>query len=317
MKDRIPELFGEITGRRLISVWTHFPQVDMDPKKLVDKIIRFNSKFPSDILKIPIHGRYCVVDFGCQIERGTTEYGATGSSSCTKCIVQTIDDWDKLDYIDPMDGHYGKQLQVVKALREAFPDLPLMHTVFSPTMVMRKLSMNQFANHYAEDKERVLEAFRIVEKVTTEYMNTAIDFGADGIFMATQEADLSGGSDKEILKEILSLNSKFAKNNKGEFSVLHIHGEQVLFKEALNAFQPTAVNWHDNVWPSIEQAHSLFDGGLLAGISPEAVLRGNVGRIHEIQDFPEKFPLILAPNCVLLQGTQEQTIHEIYKIFRA
>ncbi|RMG38736.1 MAG: hypothetical protein D6732_04875 [Methanobacteriota archaeon] len=316
MKDQLPELFGEVTGRRLISVWTHFPQVDMDPNRLVDQVLQFNAKFPSDILKIPIHGRYCVVDFGCVIEPGSPEYGESGSSSCKTCIVNEINDWEKIDYVDPLDGHYGQQLQVVKSLRDALPNLPLMLTVFSPTMVMRKLSMNQFVHHFVKDREKVLDAFKIVNKVTIEFMNAAVDFGVDGIFMATQEADLSSGLDRDTLTEIIKLNSNFSQSNKGEFSVLHIHGEQVLFKEAIEAFQPTAVNWHDDVWPTIEEARSLFKGGLLAGISPDAILQGDTSRILELTDFPDSSPLILAPNCVLLQGTKEKTLNEIYQIYR-
>lgn len=316
MKDLFPEIYGEPTGRALISLWMHFPNVDLYPEALIDRILRFQKKFPNDILKIPIHGRYCVVDFGCKISRGTSDHGGTGSSSCKQCVVQKVEDWEKIEYTDPLEGHYGEQLSVVKELKEMLPGVPMMLTVFSPTMVMRKLSNNQFANHYFKNQQKVEEAFKVVERVTIEYMNAALDLGIEGIFIATQEADLSYGLEREKLVEILNLNKNFAKSCKADFTVLHIHGEDVIFKEPIDIFEPTAVNWHDNRWPSILEAGELFKGGLLAGLDPLEILNGNINGAVAAKSLVKDIPLILAPNCVLLQGTEDETLSKIFKIYK-
>ncbi len=311
MKDSYPELFGETTGRRLVSVWQHFPEVDFQPEKLVDEIESFQKAVPSDIIKIPLHGRYPVVDFGCSIEKGSNEKGKSGSSSCKECIVNSLEDYEKIQWVDPTDGHYADQLRIVKLLKNKFPDTPLMLTVFSPTMVMRKLTGKRFTKDFLENREAVMDAYKIVEDVTIQFMNAGVEAGASGIFMATQEAERINGISDEQLKEALELNRKFAKASKGEFNVLHVHGDNVLFKEAVDIFNPDSVNWHYNSWPSIGEAHELFKGGLLAGLDPDALLAGTSPNVDMLRNYANEYPFILAPSCVILQGTPVETLAAI------
>ncbi len=311
-------LHGQITNTPLVSVWRHYPTVDLNIDKLVETHLKDYRRFPSDLIKLSPHGRAPVVDFGCEISPGTTEHGGSGSSSCTKCVIKNSQDWSKIEELDPLDGHYADQLKYVKKMRASLPNKIMMMTIFAPTMVARKISANQFYTHlFSEDSKIVEEGLRIVSKVTTEFARASIDYGADGIFAAIQEADYKITTDVSELRKMISLNQPFMNeiNKKSDFTVLHIHGKDVAFKDAVEILRPTAVNWHDKTASTnLLDARNVFDGGLLGGINPDTILNEITDEeINYHLDLVEKIPLIFAPGCVLWQGTEDKQLVNIFK----
>lgn len=315
-------LHGQVTEIPLVSIWRHYPTVDLNIDKLVETHLRDYKRFPSDLIKLSPHGRAPVVDFGCEISPGTTEFGGSGSSSCKRCIIQNSLDWSKIEEVDPLDGHYADQLKYVKKMRESLPNQIMMMTIFSPTMVARKISANQFYNHlFGEDAKIVEEGLKIVSKVTTEFARASIDYGADGIFAAIQEADYKITTDVSELRRMITLNRPFMNeiNKKSDFTVLHIHGKDVAFKDAVEILRPTAVNWHDKTASTnLIDARNIFDGGLLGGINPDTILDGiSDEEINYHIDLLEKLPLFYAPGCVLWQGTDDKYIEKIFEKYHS
>lgn len=315
-------LHGQVTEIPLVSIWRHYPTVDLNIDKLVETHLRDYKRFPSDLIKLSPHGRAPVVDFGCEISPGTTEFGGSGSSSCKRCIIQNSLDWSKIEEVDPLDGHYADQLKYVKKMRESLPNQIMMMTIFSPTMVARKISANQFYNHlFGEDAKIVEEGLKIVSKVTTEFARASIDCGADGIFAAIQEADYKITKDVSELRRMITLNRPFMNeiNKKSDFTVLHIHGKDVAFKDAVEILRPTAVNWHDKTASTnLIDARNIFDGGLLGGINPDTILDGiSDEEINYHIDLLEKLPLFYAPGCVLWQGTDDKYIEKIFEKYHS
>ncbi|MHA2251942.1 MAG: uroporphyrinogen decarboxylase family protein [Candidatus Kariarchaeaceae archaeon] len=313
---------GKVTSQALISIWRHYPEIDLQINRLVEATIADYKKYPSDLIKLSPHGRYCVIDFGCEIIPGTTKYGTNGSSSCKKCVVNVPEDWEKIVEFDPLDGHHGLQLEYIKQIREAFPETPIMMTVFTPTMVARKLSKNKMPDHYFQEPNasRVKEALNIIDKITQEFARASIDAGADGIFSAIQEADRSVANNEEQIITLVSLNKPFMNSisNKANFTVLHLHGADLMFKEAVDILNPTAVNWHDQTTePDLLTASKTFQGGILGGLEPQDVLEGKIDEaISTALELKDQIPLILAPGCVLLQGTEEEILADIFKKYK-
>lgn len=317
----IATIKGEITGEPLISIWRHYPEYDLDTDNLVKSTIRDYKKYKSDIVKLSPNGRYCVVDFGCKITKGTTEPKSSGSTSCKDCIVKKPQDWAKIHEIDPLEGHYGKQLEFVRNVSKEITDSPIMMTVFSPTMVARKLSKNKMVQHFREkDNNELLEALKTIEKVTIEYARACLDAGANGIFIAIQEADKANVNSEFETESILKYNEQFVKvmNKQAEFTVNHIHGDDVFFNEAINTNRTTAINWHDQTSDiDIITARSYFKGGLFGGLDPLKVFEGYSEPFYsEMLKLKNEVPLILAPGCVLLQGTPEENIKQIFTEYK-
>ena len=312
---------GEVTGDALISVWRHYPDHDLNIDDLVERTIQDYQKYPSDVVKLSPNGRYSVVDFGCQITKGTTEPKSSGSTSCKECIVKDPKTWTNIHEIDPLDGHYGEQIDFVRKVSKKITNSPIMMTVFAPTMVARKLSANQFVKHYRESKSpELLDALKIIEKVTTEYARACLDAGANGLFIAIQEADKINVNSIAETKAILKHNEEFIRtvDNQAEFTVNHIHGDDVYFNEAINSNKTTAINWHDQTSNiDIQTARKHFKGGLFGGLDPLKVYDGSQESLYsDLLELKDEVPLILAPGCVLLQGTPEKNIKQIFSEYR-
>ncbi|MCE7733821.1 MAG: hypothetical protein GPJ54_03015 [Candidatus Heimdallarchaeota archaeon] len=317
----IATIKGEVTGEALISVWRHYPDHDLNTNDLVESTVLDYQKYPSDVVKLSPNGRYSVVDFGCKITKGTTEPKASGSTSCRECIVKSPTDWTKIEEIDPLDGHYGEQIDFVSKVSKKITDSPIMMTVFAPTMVARKLSANQFVNHYRESKsQELLDALKIIEKVTIEYARACLDVGANGLFIAIQEADKVNVNSIEETQSVLAYNEEFIRvvDNQAEFTVNHIHGDDVYFNEAINSIKTTAINWHDQTSNiDIPEARKHFKGGLFGGLDPLKVFEGSQESLYaDLIELKDKVPLILAPGCVLLQGTPEKNIKQIFSEYK-
>ncbi len=314
----IQTIKGEVTQEPLISLWRHYPGIDFYTDKLVKATYQDYKRFPSDLVKLSPHGRAPVVDFGCKVKPGDNTYGGTGSSSCVSCRIKNVEDWNDLEEIDPLDGVLGQQVEYVYQIRQLLPDIPIMMTIFAPSMVGRKLSNNKLIEHYYEDASSVNNGMNIVHKVTLDYARACIDAGANGIFLAVQEADPSIYPDMIVDPAILSFNDLFVRdiNKYSEFVVLHLHGKNVDFRQAVHRYRPTAVNWHDktsNV--NLSMAPQYFDGGLLGGLHPPDLLNENIN-LHEVIELKDRLPLILAPGCVILQGTSDLILEKIIKTYK-
>ena len=316
----IETIRGEVTGEPLISLWQHYPDVDMDPIKLAERTIAVQRKFPSDIIKLSPQGRFPVVDFGCKIQAGTDLHGGSGSASCLSCIIKSPEDWSQIEYVDPADGELGRQLQFISRVAKELPDTPKMMTIFAPTMVARKLSRNEFANHLFDSDEgkTIEEAIKTISRVVTDFGKACLEAGAEGLFIAVQEADINTRPSSKEIRQVIGLNTSTCQelNKRAEFSVLHLHGEEVLFEDALQLLPATAVNWHDSVGkPSLKEAPKSFSGGLFGGLSPDHLLEKKVSLEQQIE-LRNEVPLILAPECVLWQGTTDKTIEKIFQNYR-
>lgn len=317
----ISTIKGEVTGEPLISLWRHYPEHDLNIRDLVEMTLRDYRQYPSDVVKLSPQGRYCVVDFGCKIVKGSTDHKASGSTSCRECIVKTPQDWSKIENIDPLDGHYGDQITFVKQVSQQITDVPIMMTLFAPTMVARKLSSNLMMDHFrAKDNKELISALMIIEKVTIEFGRACIDAGANGIFMAIQEADKKNVTTNIEAESILSQNAEFVKvmNQKAEFTVNHIHGDEIYFQEAIQSISSNAINWHDQTSEvDLESARSIFKGGLFGGLDPDQIYHGiTPDYFNYFKTIREEIPLILSPGCVILQQTSESTLRMIFDEYK-
>jgi uroporphyrinogen decarboxylase len=265
-------LKGSNASYPLYSLWKHFPYDDRDPHKLSEAHLRFYERHEFDLMKISPHGRYPVVDFGCLVAE---EYDQiTGSTRCKECSMKSTNDWETIEPLNVAEGEFGKQLETVKLIHKNLEDLPKMMTVFTPLMVASKMDINLLSNIRSEP-ELMKEAFFILTEVMTDFALSSIDEGAQGIFLASQHLQKTDFSWREIGVFELSFTKKLLNDikNKVEFIVLHVHGQDLYFKETIENLSVNALNWHDQLtWPSIEESLDIFKGGLLAGIDETKTL---------------------------------------------
>jgi uroporphyrinogen decarboxylase len=317
-------LKGQNTEHTLFSLWKHFPYDDRDPKKLAETHVKFYNQHGFDLMKISPHGRYPVVDFGCKVDE---EYDTiTGSTRCKECTIKSLQDWENLEPVDTSEGEFGNQLLTVKYIHKELEILPKMMTVFSPLMVASKMDTNLVKN-LREKPDIMIEALHILQEVMLEFALSSLDEGAEGIFLASQHLrktelnwDEVGRFEISFLKKILSKLEK-----KAEFTVLHVHGQEIYFKEVSELLEVDALNWHDQLtWPSMSESALLFDKGLLAGIDETKTLVDgeapnivkNIQNAIKVSEENER-RIIISPGCVIPITASDKSIETISNIFKS
>ena len=306
----------------LFSIWKHFPLIDRDPLQLAETHIDFYNKYDFDLMKISPHGRFPVVDYGCIVDK---EYDPiTGSTKCEECCIKSIDDWQYLESVDSGEGELGKQIEVVRLIHKKLEHLPKMMTVFSPLMVASKMDPNLVYN-IRTNPDIVRDAIFILLDDIIEYAEASIDAGAEGIFLASQHFRKTELKQDEVKRFEFNFLEKFLSriNKKAEFVVMHVHGEDIKFKEAAK-FQVNALNWHDRLtWPSLSQATNIFPNGLLAGMDETRTFVD--GKSEEIRDNildsiqqskKADNRIIISPGCVIPITVPDKNIEIITKTFR-
>lgn len=320
---------SKISDRPIYSLWKHFPGQDLQPRDLTQAHIEFQELVHSDVIKISPHSRYCLVDFG--VEFNKNEFNKeTGSYITKKYPIQNVADWEKIEEFDPQTGELGKQLEVIKNLSNKYPNIPTMMTIFLPAMIARKLIKDdKLLDQFQQDEKLVNDRMKVIVKVMTEFAKICLESGSTGLFLATQETDIKDGWNPKLWSKFAyPFDKKLldALKNKSEFQVLHLHGEEIFFKDVLTKFHVSTINFHSfenfqSFFTSNEMV-DLFHGGLLGGLEDslftESVEKESLNTLIDtvIQSMnPISSRIILSPNCVLPQaGTPTRLCDIITKI---
>lgn len=317
--------------RKPYSLWKHFPGQDLRPEDSVKAHVQFQEVVQSDLIKISPHSKYALVDFG--VEFNPAEYNKeTGSYITKKRPIVQIDDWEKIDEYDPQTGELGKQIELVRQLSKQIDSVPTMMTVFLPTMIARKLvHEDKLIDQFNENKELIKDRLQVITKVTTEYAKICIEAGATGLFVATQETDPNEGWSPDIWNQIAYPFDKQViekVRSKAEFQVLHLHGEDIFFKEVLRKLSVEAINFHafpdfPSFFSSSEMTR-IYDGTLLGGLEDNLFIdtldkNSLETRIDDLiqSNKPVSSQMILSPNCVLPQETTTDRLRDIITKIRS
>lgn len=316
---------NKLSHRPIYSLWKHFPGLDLQPRDLIQAHIEFQELVKSDLIKISPHSKYCLVDFG--VEFNKNEFNKeTGSYITKKYPIKNVQDWEKIDEFDPQTGELGKQLELIKNLANKYPNIPKMMTIFLPAMIARKLIQDdKLLDHFQQDEKLVKDRMKVIVNVLTEFSKICLEFGSNGLFLATQETDLKDGWNPKLWSKYAFPFDKRvldAIKNKSEFQVLHLHGEEIFFKEVLAKFHVSAINFHSfenfQSFFSSNELVELFDGGLLGGLEDSLFtdsinkesLENRIDTVIESIN-PISSRIILSPNCVLPQASTADRLHDI------
>ncbi len=287
-----------------VAFWRHAPEVDHTAAGLAGAMLAFHRRFDLDLIKIMSSGVYCVEDWGC-----TVAYtGApSGAKQCTAHAVKAAADWTRIRELDPGAGALGRELEALALIvRGRHDDAPVLHTVFTPLTVARKLAGERLDEDLRARPEAVAPALEAITRTVIRYALAALEAGADGLFVATQTAsrEALGGDEFERfgLPATRRLLEGVAAHSK--LTLLHIHGRDIAF-DRLAALPVHAINWHDRLTPpTLAEAARTFGGAVVGGINewetlrrgPAAVIAAEAG---DAVRQTESRGLILAPGCVV------------------
>ena len=310
-----------------VSVWKHHPNRDRTPEWLAEEEIAFHQQFDHDLLKISFHGRYPVVDWGCEV---VYDGAITGSTTCKNCVVRHSSDWEVLEPLDVSDGEFGRQVRAVELIRGYAQDkVPTMATVFDPAMVAEKLSaepLTEFMESSPEVLETVLE---MITDVMIDFGRATIEAGADGVFLATQHSTHSTVTEEQYQRFVYPFDLKLISKLRGKakFLVMHLHAkeqnEEIRFDKIAHTPGLDALNWEDqSVELSLAEGKRISRKTVLGGIDHNGVLRSGTpdevkAQIYEATRKAGLKNLIIAPGCVITVDTPEENISAVVDATRS
>jgi uroporphyrinogen decarboxylase len=301
---------GQAVDRPPVSLWRHFPEIDLDPVKLAEASIRWQHTYDFDLVKFMPAGTYGVEDWGA-----TTAYlgSPVGTRAVTRPGLTTAEDWPRLARLSPKAGRLGLEVKALSLAAEALKgEVPILQTVFSPLTTARKLAGDRVFADLRRHPDLLEAGLAIIAEATLAFARACLQAGAHGLFFATQCASFRVLSEAEYRRFGVPYDRRILDGVAGEsaFTMLHLHGDDVMFDLTLS-YPANMVNWHDRRSElDLAGATSRFDGLLVGGLNEGTTLpKGPIEAIRsEVQNAVAQTNgrrLMIAPGCVVPIATPE------------
>ena len=287
-----------------VAFWRHVPDVDHTADGLAAAMLDFHRRWDLDLVKVMSSGVYCVEDWGCRVAYAGSPFGA---KQCTEHAVRTRDDWARIGPLDPGAGALGRELEAVRLIRKRrADDAPILHTLFSPLTIARKLAGDRVRDDLRAAEAVVRPALEAITETMIRYARSALEAGADGLFFATQ----TGTPEFITAEENARWGAPYARRvleavrGVAALTLLHLHGRDIYFDQ-LAALPVEAVNWHDRLTaPALGEGQRRFGGAVVGGLGESTTLRrGPVTAIGaEVRDALRQTAgvgVIVGPGCVV------------------
>jgi uroporphyrinogen decarboxylase len=279
-------LSGRPADQTPFSLWYHFGNQHASAELTARIHLDFFEAYDLDFLKV-------MNDYDYPMPDGM-DYLATPEDLC------------RISLLDMRKTPMGAQLEVIERIaKEQKGKAFFIDTVFNAWYTLRrnmaKEAMPRLMSEYPDAVERALG---IINQNLIQFALSSLEQGSDGIFYAVP-ATAESVTPQQFERFIRPLDLEFlnAIRDKGEFHILHVHGEKLYFDRILD-YPVHAISWADlNGGPSIAEARKLTSLALIAGLDhvrfpfvSTKIIRDQAKKAME-QAGPSKF--ILAPGCTV------------------
>jgi uroporphyrinogen decarboxylase len=313
-RERILATLGRKPVDRLpVAFWRHVPDVDHTARGLADAMLAFQRRWDLDLIKVMSSGVYCVEDWGCRV---AYQGSPNGAKTCTRHAVRQVSDWEKLKPLDPGRGALGRELEALRLiLKGRSDDVPVLHTVFTPLTIARKLAGERLAGDLRDSPAAVMGALDVITETVVRYAAAVAQAGAEGIFYASQDASPDVMREADHARFAMPYSLRVLDSLKGApvFTMLHVHGPRIYFDRKAT-LPVAAMNWHDRLTePSLSEALKRFGGAAVGGLGErDVLLKGPPSAVKaQAEDAVRQSGgtgVIVAPGCVLPLATPDENL---------
>jgi uroporphyrinogen decarboxylase len=301
---------GQAVDRVPVSLWRHFPGIDLDPAGLAEACVGWQRTYDFDLVKFMPGGTYGVEDWGAT----SADVGSPiGARAVIRPGLTAAEAWPRLARLAPTEGHLGREVKALALAAAALNgEVPILQTVFSPLTTAIKLAGDRVFADLRRRPDLVEAGLAIIAETTIGFARACLQAGAHGLFFATQCASYRMLNAAEHLRFGVRYDRLVLDAVAGEskFTMLHLHGNDVMFDQVLD-YPVNMVNWHDRRSDlDLAGAMSRFDGLLVGGLNEATTLpNGRIEAIkREVRDAIAQTNgsrLMIAPGCVIPIATPE------------
>lgn len=312
----------EPVDRPPVSFWRHVPEVDHVAARLAEAMLTFQRRWDLDLVKVMSSGVYCVEDWGCTV---AYQGSPNGAKQCTRHAVQGRGDWTRIGRLDAGAGALGRELEAVRLIaRGRADDAPIMHTLFSPLTVARKLAGDRLFEDLRADPAAVEPALDAIADTMARHGLAALEAGADGLFFATQTATPEVATAEEFARFEWPRMRRMLETigARSTVTLLHVHGRDVYFDRAAS-LPVHAINWHDRLTsPGLGDGAKRSTGAVVGGLSEGRTLRTGPPEAvaAEVRDAIGQTAgrgVVIGPGCVLPLATPDAHLAAVVAAVKA
>jgi uroporphyrinogen decarboxylase len=324
-KERVDAaLRGDVVDRVPVSLWGHDFEREWSAQTLTEAMVENFTRYDWDFMKVNPRASYHAEGWGAK-------YHPSGNKSQEPIFestpLNTASDWKRLRPLEAEYGPLGEQLRAIQLLNHAVGfDTYFVETIFCPLGVAKYLVGNTnepVLQMMREDRSALHTALRVITETFIEFAIACMEYGASGIFYATngwasegvltedQYREFGEQYDQEILQAIKS---------RSKFTILHNCGEHIHF-DLLATYPVHAISWDATAKgnPSLREGMMSSGKAAMGGINEQTTLVSGTPKavqqeIRATLDSTGEQHLLLAPGCAVKPETPSRNVEAVRRM---
>ena len=279
-------LAGKPVDRPPFSVWYHFGTQHASPERTAQAHLEFFEAYDLDFLKV-------MNDYDYPMPNGLE-------------LIATPADLERITPLDIPETPLGNQLRAIEIIAKALRRKALfVDTVFNAWSTLRRnLAKEAMPKLMADHAPALKAALKVVNDNLVQYALASLERGSAGIFFSVP-ATAESVTQEQYEQFMRPFDLEFLKaiQGKGEFHILHAHGEKLYFDRLLD-YPVQVLSWADvNGQPAIAEARRRTPFTLMAGLDhirfPYISVRLIRDQVKAARTQAGNTKFILAPGCSL------------------
>lgn len=205
------------------------PLVDRNVEEFTNELIASTDCNRWDFIKIMSNGHFYTEAFGGEVQFSTTFNKWNGTIS--RYPIHSAEDARKLPVLGIDNPVWQRETQVLRNLKEHYGDkLPILPTLFTPLTAVQdciaSLNPAPVIQLMQEAPDALHSALEAVTQSNINYLESVLEAGADGIFIANQHAAGNILSNAQYEEFCLPYEMRIMECCKGRtwLNIAHIHG---------------------------------------------------------------------------------------------
>jgi uroporphyrinogen decarboxylase len=320
-KERVDAaLRGDPVDRVPVSLWGHDFEREWGAQPLMEAMVENYTRYDWDFLKVNPRACYHVEGWGARYRPSGEKYQQPVFESTP---VKSASDWKRLRPLEPDHASFGEQLRALQLLNHAVGyEAYVVQTIFCPLGVAKYLvgSAEPVLQTIREDRTAMHRALRVITETLTSYAIACLEYGASGIFYATNGFASEGMLTQDQYHEFgeqYDLEILEAIKSRSKFNILHICGKGIYF-DLFSAYPSHALNWSATLEGNPDLRDGMLSSGkaVMGGISEQTtLLNGSPGQVQDevgkALELTGGRHFLLAPGCAVSPQTPARNVEAV------
>jgi len=323
-KERVEAaLRGDPVDRVPVSLWGHDFEREWGAQVLAEAMIENYVRYNWDFMKVNPRACYHVEGWGTRYRPSGEKWKKPVFESTP---IRSASDWKRLHPLEPDRSSLGEQLRALQLINHAMGfEAHFVQTIFCPLGVAKYLvgSTEPVLQTLREDRRAMHTALRIIAETFTNFAIACLEYGASGIFYATNgwaSAGLLTADQYREFGEQYDLEILEAIKSRSKCNILHNCGTQIHF-DLLAGYPVQAISWAATLEgnPDLREGQLRSGKAVMGGLSERTTLlhgspdqvQEEVGRALELTGGKH---FLLAPGCAVPPETPSKNIDALRRV---